>query len=177
MKNFYPKIAVLFLLMISASVGAQSVCTQFTDTSEVLLNLRLGMTAHQVRDRFDGKLGIKTSKKGDYRFFQNYIKKDPPNNLSGVRAIYLRFFDSELYQVEIFYRENKYPQDILDFSVIVSDQLNLASANWKIAHRQAVFSCGENSLKIDYQLNPRIELTNEKIRKEVDEINKTKKLF
>lgn len=176
-KHFYPKIAILFLLMISAYAPAQDICTQFTNTSEVLLHLRLGMTARDVRDQFGGKLGIKTNKKGDYRFFQNFIKKDPPNNLSGVRAVYLRFFESKLYQAEIFYEENKYPQDIRDFSVVVSDQLKLPVAEWKIAHRQAVFNCGENSLKIDYQLNPRIELTTETIRKEVDEINKKKKLF
>lgn len=177
MKSFYPKIALLFLLMFFASARAQETCPQFTDTSEVLLNLRLGMTAQEVRNSFGGKLGIKTNKKGDYRFFQNYIKKNPPNNLGGVRAMYLRFFEQKLYQAEIFYEENKYPADIKNFSEIVSNQLNLPVADWKIAHRQAVFTCGENTLEIDYQLNPRVELTDETIRKQVDEINKKKKLF
>ncbi|MEK7725297.1 MAG: hypothetical protein AAB336_13165, partial [Acidobacteriota bacterium] len=96
---------------------------------------------------------------------------------NGVRGIYLRFFEKKLYQVEIFYEENKYSADIKIFSEIVSAQLNLPIADWKFAHRQAVLKCGETSLTADYQLNPRIELTNETIKKQVDEINKKTKLF
>lgn len=177
MKTFYPKIALLFLLIFSFSAQAQENCTQFTKTSDILLNLQLGMTAEEVTNKIGKNLGIKTNKKDDYRFFQNYINKKPPQNLTGVRAIYLRFFEKKLYQLEIFYDENKYPSDLKNFSEVASTQLNLSVADWKIAHRQAVFKCGDVSLEIDYQLNPRVELTNEPIQKQVDEINKKKKLF
>lgn len=177
MKNLYPKIALLFLLTFTFSVHAQENCTQFTNTSAILLNLQLGMTSQEVSSKLGKNLGINTKKDKDYRFFQNYINKKTPQNLSGVRTIYLRFFEKKLYQIEIFYDENKYPTDIKNFSEIVSAQLNLPVADWKIAHRQAVFNCGETSLEIDYQLNPRVELTNETIVKQVAEINKKTKLF
>jgi hypothetical protein len=177
MKTFYPKIALLFLLIFSASLRAQENCTQFTVSSAALLNLRVGMAAEEVRNKLGTSLGIKTNKKGDYRFFQNYIDKKPPAGLSGVRAFYLRFFEKKLYQAEIFFDEDKYPADVKNFAEIISAELSLPLAGWKFAHRQAVFSCGDISLEIDYQINPRIELTDEKVRKQVEEINKKTKLF
>lgn len=177
MKYFYPKIALIFLLAFSFSVRAQENCTSIQQTGDILLNLQLGMTVEEVSNKLGNNLGIKTKKKGDYRFFQNYINKKPPNNLIGVRAFYLRFFEKKLYQAEIFYEENKYPSDIKNFAEIISTQLNLPVADWKFAHRQSVFRCGEVSITADYQLNPRIELTNEPIKKQVDEINKKTKLF
>jgi hypothetical protein len=166
MKSIYPKIALIFLFAVSTY--AQDNC--LTNTSEILLNLQLGMTVEEVNRRFSNlKIRIKTD--DDYRFFQNYIDKKPPNNLTGVRALYLRFFEKKLYQIEIFYEENKYPADIKSFAEIVSTNLNL-SADWKFAHRQAVYQCGESWLKIDYQLNPRIELTDETIRQKVADLRK-----
>jgi hypothetical protein len=177
MKTFYPKLVLISLLLFSFSVPAQDNCTLLTQTSTALLNLRVGIPVEEVRNKLGTNLGIKTNKKGDYRFFQNYIDKKPPVGLSGVRAFYLRFFEKKLYQAEIFYDENKYPADIKNFAEIISAELGLPLAEWKFAHRQAVFSCGDVSLEIDYQLNPRIELTDEKAQKQVDETNKKTKLF
>ena len=174
MKSFYPKIAFIFLFTLSAY--SQDSCPPIQQTSEILLNLQLGMTVEEVNKRFSS-LKIKIKNNDDYRFFQNYIDKNPPNNLSGVRAIYLRSFEKKLYQIEIFYEENKFPADIKSFTEIVSANLNLPVTNWKFANRQAVLKCAERSLIADYQLNPRIELTDEAIRKKVDEINKKTKLF
>lgn len=176
MKNFYPKIAVIFLFIFSFSAYSQENCVSIQQTSQILLNLKLGMTVDEVNQRF-GNFKIKIKNNDDYRFFQNYIDRKPPKNLNGVRTIYLRFFEKRLYQIEIFYEENKYPADIKSFSEIVSNQLNLPIADWKFAHRQAVYKCAEKSLTIDYQLNPRVELTNEIVKKQVDEINKKTKLF
>lgn len=177
MKNFYPKIALIFLLALSFSVRAQENCTPIAKTSDVLLNLQIGMTVEEVSSKLGSNLGIKTKKKGDYRFFQNYINKKPPQNLTGVRAFYLRFFEKKLYQAEIFYEENKYPSEIKNFAEIISTQLNLPVTDWKFANKQGVFRCGETSITADYQLNPRIELTNDTIKKQIDEINKKTKLF
>lgn len=173
MKLFYPKIALIFLLAFSFSAYAQENCPSIQQTSEVLLNLKLGMTVDEVNQRF-GSFKIKIKKDGDYRFFQNYIDRKPPQNLTGVRAIYLRFFEKKLYQIEIFYEENKYPSEIKNFTEIISNQLNLPLLNWKFANRQGVLNCGETSLTADYQLNPRIELTNETIRRQIAELNKKK---
>jgi hypothetical protein len=169
MKLFYPKIALIFLFAVSAN--GQDTCPPIEQTSEVLLNLRLGTTVDEVNQRFrDLKIRIKNN--DDYRFFQNYIDRKPPNNLIGVRAIYLRFFEKKLYQIEIFWEENKYPSDIKNFTEIVSAQLRLPVADWKFANRQAVFKCGENSVTIDYQLNPRIELTDEIVQQKVADLRK-----
>ena len=119
MKNFYPKLAVIFLLF-TFSLHAQENCTPIQQTSEVLLNLQLGMSVEEVSNKLGKNLGIKTKKQSDYRFFQNYINKKPPQNLIGVRTIYLRFFEKKLYQAEIFYDENKYPSDIKNFAAIIS---------------------------------------------------------
>ncbi len=177
MKIFYPKIAILFLLTFSFCVQAQENCVPIQQTSDILLNLQLEMSVEEVSNKLGKGLNIKTKKDDDYRFFQNYIGKKPPKNLEGVRAMYLRFFGKKLYQIEIFYEEDKYPSEIKSFAEIISNKLNLPVADWKFAYRQAVLKCGERSLIADYQLNPRIELTNEPIKKQVDEINKKTKLF
>ena len=53
---------------------------------------------------------------------------------------------------------------------MVSNKLSLPVDDWKFANKQAVLKCGEASLKIDYQLNPRIELTDETAKQEVDKL-------
>lgn len=174
MRLFYPKIVILFLFVFSLPILAQENCFQITNTSEVLLSLNLGMTVDEVNKRFKN-LKIKIKNNNDFRFFQNYIDKKPPQELSGVRAIYLRFFEKRLYQIEIFWEEDKYPSDIKNFTEIVSNQLNLPVEDWKFAHRQAVLKCAETTLKADYQLNPRIELTDDSVLKKVEEILKAKK--
>ena len=62
--------------------------------------------------------------------------------------------------------------EIKSFVEIISTQLNLPVSDWKFAHRQAILKCAERSLTADYQLNPRIELTDEVIRAKVAEIRK-----
>lgn len=174
MKSFYPKIAIVFLFIFSLSTAAQENCQNITHTSEVLLNLQLGMSADEINKRFrDLKIKVKNDK--DHRFFQNYIDKKAPPGLNGVRAIYLRFFAKKLYQIEIFWQENKYPAEIKEFAEIISTQMNLPASDWNFAHRQATLKCGETTLKADFQLNPRIELTDEVILEKVTELQKTKK--
>ncbi len=173
------KILVFLWLVVSSPgfVSARAICTPIDQTSEILFNLRLGNSVQEVSQTLGKRLKIQTKSDGDYRFFQNYIGKKPPASLSGVRAFYLRFFEKKLYQIEIFYEETKYPAEIKNFAEIISNQLNLPFAEWNFAHRQAVRKCGEISLKADYQLNPRIELTNETVREKVAETNQHVKLF
>src|SRR5688572_32127555 len=96
----------IFLLLIlpvffAVSISAQEKCELSVNAAPTLFNLKLGMNGAQAKQAVQGKLKIKNTKTGT--FFQNFIKNSPPNNLNGVRAIYLRFFDSRLYQIEIFY--------------------------------------------------------------------------
>jgi len=177
MKSFGAKFLIPFCLLaiISLSVSAQENCSSIP-TSTILLNLRLGMSAVEVNQNLGKSFQIKIKKDDDYRFFQNYIDRQPLGNLSGVRAFYLRFFfEKKLYQIEVFYEENKFPSDLKSFTEAISNQLSLPLSDWKVAHRQAVLKCGESSLKIDYQLNPRLELTNEIILQKVAEKYKSPK--
>src|SRR5690349_1786721 len=104
---FGAKFSILFclLVIISFSVSAQENCSTIPN-SNIFLNLQLGMNVAEVNQRFGRVVQIKIKNNDDYRFFQNYIDRRPPNNLSGVRAFYLRFFEKKLYQIEVFYEEN-----------------------------------------------------------------------
>src|SRR5690349_9257984 len=126
MKSFYVKTSLLFclLVIISFSVSAQENCSSIPKSS-IFLNLQLGMNVAEVNQKLGGAVQIKIKNNDDYRFFQNYIDRQPPNNLSGVRAFYLRFFEKKLYQIEVFYEENKFPSDLKSFTETISDQLNL----------------------------------------------------
>lgn len=132
------------------------------------LGLRLGISPEQARSVFGKDLKVKVKKKGQRTFFQNFIKKPAPNSLSGVRAIYLRFYDGRLYQIEIFYENRSNPQTLENFIGDFSAKTNLPA--WKIENGKAEIICGEFSIVADRVLNPRIELTNQTIRVQVEEI-------
>lgn len=126
------------------------------------------MSPEQARSVFGKDLKVKVKKKGQRTFFQNFIKKPAPNSLRGVRAIYLRFFDGELYQIEIFYENRGDWQTLENFTGNFLAQTNLPA--WKIENGKAEIICGELSIVADRVLNPRIELTDETIRARVEEI-------
>ena len=174
MKSFNPKFALIFLLFLSVGSAAAEDCGEISKTSEALLNLQLGMSVNMVKTRFS-RLKLKVKNDQDYRFFKNYINKKPPLGLEGVRALYLRFFEKKLYQIEIFWEENKYPAVIKDFAETVSKQMNLPLDDWKFAHRQATLRCGKTSLAVDYQLNPRIELTDLNTEEKLSKLKKQNK--
>ena len=176
MKSFGAKFLILFCLsvIVSFAVSAQENCSSIPN-SNIFLNLQLGMNVTEVNQRLGRSVQIKIKNNDDYRFFQNYIDRQPPVNLGGVRAFYLRFFEKKLYQIEVFYEENKFPSDLKSFTEIISTELTLPLSGWKFAHRQALLSCDEHSLKIDYQLNPRIELTDETVLKKVTDKYKSDK--
>jgi hypothetical protein len=136
-------------------------------TAPMLLNLRLGMSPEQARNVFGKDLKIKVKKKGQRTFFQNFIKKPAPNSLSGIRALYLRFFDGRLYQIEIFYENRSDWQTLENFTNAFPIMTDLPA--WKIENGKAKIICGEFSIVADRILNPRIELTNETIRARIDE--------
>jgi hypothetical protein len=126
------------------------------------------MSPEQARSVFGRDLKVKVKKKGQRTFFQNFIKKPAPNSLSGVRAIYLRFFDGKLYQIEIFYENRSDWQTLENFIGNFPAKTNLPA--WKIENGKAEIICGAFSIISDQILNPRIELTNVTIRAQVEEI-------
>lgn len=166
-------ILVLFLLVsVAASLPAQEVCDLKTKTAPLVLNLRLGMSPEKARAVFGKDLKIKIKKSGERTFFRNYIKQPAPERLRGVRALYLRFFDRMLYQIEIFYEPRADLATLENVTDSLASQLNFADSNWQIKNNRARIACGETSIVADNILNPRIELTDENIRALVKESRK-----
>ncbi|MDQ3749207.1 MAG: hypothetical protein M3367_09390 [Acidobacteriota bacterium] len=171
MKNALAKLAatILFSLIFVADAAAQETCELESKTAPLLLNLRIGMSPDEARSVFGKDLKIKIKKNGERTFFQNFIKKPAPNSLYGVRALYLRFFDRRLYQIEIFYEPRTDLKTLENLVVALSLQLNFPASNLQIKNNRAEAICGEISLVADNILNPRIELTKETILAKVKE--------
>ncbi len=172
--NIAKSLGLLFLLLLffPAARAAQEVCELKSKTAPLLLNLTIGASPEQARANFGKDLKIKIKKSGERTFFQNYIKKPAPERLGGVRALYLRFYDRKLYQIEIFYEPRA---DLPNLETIVnalSAQLNFPVAVWRIENNRAEIKCGEVSLIADNVLNPRVELTDETVRAAIAESRK-----
>jgi len=159
---------LFFLFSTTAIVAAQETCELESKSAPLLLNLQIGMSPEQARSVFGRDLKIKIKKNGERTFFQNYIKQPAPNSLRGVRALYLRFFDRRLYQIEIFYEPQPNLKTLEDIAAALSSQLNFPAADWKIENNRAETVCGETSLVADHILNPRVELTDETVRAKVE---------
>lgn len=151
---------VIILLVSSASAQTENCNLPMTD-APALLGLRLGMSPPEVKSVFGGKLKIKVKKEGT--FFQNYIDKKPPSFLPNVRAVYLRFFDAKLYQIEIFYKPQTERQTLTEFVGRLDTKLNLPNL-WTSEYGVAQLNCGTFSIIADNVLNPRVQLTDEAIR-------------
>ncbi len=168
--------AILFALAFAAAAcAAQEICELASKRAPLLLNLQIGMSPEQTQTIFGKDLKIKIKKKGERTFFQNFIKKPAPNSLSGVRALYLRFFDQRLYQIEIFYEPRPDLKTLENIADTLSRQLNFPVSDWKIENNRAEIVCGEISLAADNILNPRIELTDEIVRAKIEELRKKDK--
>lgn len=161
----------LFLILLcffAVSISAQEKCELSVNAAPQLFNLKLGMSGAEAKRAVGNRLNIKNTKTGT--FFQNFIKNSPPPNLNGIRAVYLRFFESKLYQIEIFYaNENAVLENVVrDFSA----KENLPFNFWKTEYGIANLNCGEFSVIIDNFLNPRIQLTDEIIFAEFEKTQK-----
>ena len=167
---------VLFSLVFAAADStAQETCQLSSKTAPLLFNLQIGMSPEQAQNVFGKDLKIKIKKKGERTFFQNFIKKPAPASLRGVRALYLRFFDRQLYQIEIFYEPRSDLQTLEAIANALASQLNFSASDWQIKNNRAAIYCGEISLVTDNILNPRLELTNETIRAQVKELREKDK--
>lgn len=167
-------LAVLFLSILFAARAAAQESGCKSMSAPRLFNLSLGMSAEQTQSVLGKDLKIKIKKNGQSTFFQNFIEKPPPSSLSGVRALYLRFFDRRLYQIEIFYEQRSDAGTLADFAGYLSVVINLPVSTWQIYRGKAVIKCGEFSLVADKILNPRVEITDETVRSKVEELRKQK---
>lgn len=163
------KITVLFLLLLfSVSGAAQEKCV--LENTPALFNLKLGMSPQEVQSILGQGVKIKIKQSGQRTFFENFIDKPALNTLTGVRAIYLRFLDGRLYQIEIFYEERNSWQTLENFLADFSAKNGLPVSDWQIKYDVAEIKCSELSIIADRVLNPRIQLTDEIARAKVKEI-------
>lgn len=159
---------VLFFFMLLFFVvpgAAQETCRLELKDAPSFFNLKLGMTDEQVRDQFGKKLKFKPKKKTEERtFFQNFIAHSPPAALTGVRALYLRFLNRKIYQIEIFYENRAEWQTLAGFTSSLATTQNFANALWTTVADKAEVKCVDFTLLADNVLNPRIELTDDAAR-------------
>jgi len=163
-----PLVLILFLMLSGVAVAAQSVCVVESKTAPALHNLRLEMSPAEAQRALGGELKIKIKNNGERTFFQNFIENRPPRSLSGVRALYLRFFNRKLYQIEIFYENRNDWQTLEDFTRYLSQSFNTPAASWQFEKGRAEIKCAEVSLVADKVLNPRIEITDETVRAQIE---------
>jgi hypothetical protein len=126
-------------------------------------------------------LGLKVKVKPDGQrvFFKNYIKKKAKQNLTGLRAIFLRFYDGKLYQIELFYNKEYRWQSLENFLNDYSSQNNFPGEYWQTEYGYSKANCKGFTIDADYVLNPHIQLTDDAIANliEIDREKKGNKLF
>jgi len=149
------------ILSLNAISKAQESCKASLSDAPVLFGLKLGMSLAQAQAVLGARLKIKPMKIGEGSFFQNFIDRPAPSNLSGVRALFLRFFEHKLYQIEVFYEDRNEWKTLGDFTSSLSANLNLAANAWNTRNGVATISCGEFILTADKILNAHIELTDD----------------
>ncbi len=164
MKIFLVTISVLLL---SANLFAQQKCELNLHEAPPLQNLNLGMSPIEARNVLGIK--VKAKKEGQSTYFQNYIKKKAKGNLTGIRAIYLRFYDAKLYQIEFFYDHNYRWQNLENLLDDYSIKNNFPREFWQTEYGYSEANCNGFSLDADYILNPHIQLTNDAVAELVEE--------
>lgn len=164
--------SLLCVLIFAFLTTAQTKCE--LPNAPKLLNLNLGMSVADVKNVFGKELNIKVKTKGDKSFFQNYIDKPAKNSLRGLRALYLRFLDGRLYQIEIFYENRADWPTLSDFTKALAAQMNFAEDVWQIKQNKALIDCGEFSVFANNVLNPHVEITNAADYAAIKEIRRKK---
>lgn len=156
------KLSVLLFLVFTlsnASASAQENCP--LPDSPALFGLKLGMSPEEAQAVVGSKLKIKFKTTGEKTIFQNYIEESPPAPLAGTRALYLRFFDRRLYQIEIFYQEIPSVKTLEDFTNSVAAKWNFPVSAWQREEIKSVINCENFSVVAMKILNPKIEITDE----------------
>ncbi len=159
----------ILILLAAVQISAQAKCELALSEAPKLQNLMLGMTEIETRRAL--RLGVKAKETGQSTFFKNYIKSREKRNLTGVRALYLRFYNGRLYQIEFFYEQDYRWRNLEDLLDDYSARNDFPRGLWESKFGLASVDCEGFSLKANYKLNPHIQLT----EKQVAEIVKSER--
>ena len=157
MKICFAKSLILILFLFVFNASAQKDCG--LSNAPKLVNLSLGDSTAAVKNVFGKAVKFKVKNKGDRTFFQNYITKPAPEILRGVRALYLRFLDDRLYQIEVFYENRADWQTLEQFTADFAATNNFAAESWQTRREKSVIECEKFTVAADKILNPHIEIT------------------
>ncbi|REJ77569.1 MAG: hypothetical protein DWQ47_14440 [Acidobacteria bacterium] len=152
-----PILLILPILLLLSSANAQSECAVSEPPS--FLNLRLGMTVSEVNSMTRPELKVKAKSDGERIFFKNWINKPAKGNMTGVRAVYLRFFEGRLYDIELFYEEGFRWPDLESLLSEVNRSSILTRENWNVKNGYAEADCEGFAVKADQVLGTHIQLT------------------
>jgi hypothetical protein len=158
----FTKLAALvaaFTVLIISTPAQQSFSRSLGE-APALAGFKLGMSIEQTQAVLGSRFKIPKKKTGGGSFFQNFTGEQTPQSLSGVHALFLRFFDFKLYQIELFYEDAAKPNKLDEFIQTLSADLALP-ANWNIEHHRAAIDCGDFTVTADTTLNPHVELTDD----------------
>lgn len=157
----------LYIVFVS-NVYSQTECRLDLVDSPKLLDLKLGMSSAEADAVFGRNLKVKAKREGQSSTFKTYLKKDGKGSLKGVRALFLRFDQDVLYQIEIFYKTEYKWQTLPEFINDYSTQNNFPLELWETKYGYSKVKCKGFSLDADYILNPHIQLTDNVIEERVD---------
>ena len=176
MRNCLAKSVFIILLLFvwNNAVSAQENCDLSSKPAALLLNLQIGMSPEEAQNIFGRDLKVKIKKNGERTIFQNYVKTPAANSLKGIRAIFLRFYDKKLYQLEIFYEPRTDLKTTEEIADVLASQLSFPAAQWQIKNKRAEIRCNNLWLLADNVLNPRIQITDETVRAKIEESRKKK---
>lgn len=153
------------MLFAASAVVAQDECV--FDTNPGMSGVFLDSPVSEVNTALKGDLKVKVKQNGERTFFKNWLKRPAKGRLQGVRALYLRFLDGILYQIEIFYNDGVGGNDLESFLGYVSKENGFPRDKWKVTNGYAKFSCDGFSFEADRVLNPHVQISIEAV---VDEV-------
>ena len=153
--------AIVLLIVATVNGMAMDACDTVRVEGLNILGIKLGMGYADVQTAVGPGLKVKRPKNGQGSFFQNFIDQPAAGKLAGVRALFLRFYQDKVYQIEVFYEESGQQGTLVALTTRLSSDLNLSPDVWTIKNGRAAIACGTMSLNADNILNPHVELTDE----------------
>jgi hypothetical protein len=174
----FPKmryIAIFLLAFIFLTGTSAAQCELSLNESPGLVNVRLGMTPEEVNAALGGSVRVKVKNDNQQSYFKSFLKKGKAKGvLTGARAFYLRFFESQVYQIEIFYHKDFKWNNLEAFLRDYSLESGFASDNFVTKYGYSTAKCKGFTIRADYKLNPHLEITDQAAKERVELAKKKK---